>query len=236
MAKDPAFLFYYQDFLVGTTFMTLEEKGAYITLLCHLADKGSLPEEQILKVVPLTIWHAIKSKFKKDDKGFFNERLNEEVSKRKGFCQSRRDNRMSNIRQTSVVTSEGRMENEIVIEDEDVNSKGVKGCGEKGKKGQTIEERIASVRAVFEDKDFMDKVRKACPSVDFDKERAKMESWITANPKQSNKTNWKRFMNNWLCAEQEKLDEKGEKSGRCIEHTQGDRTEKYRKITKVVEV
>ena len=34
MGKDPAFLFYFRDFLVSTSFMTFEELGAYIKLLC----------------------------------------------------------------------------------------------------------------------------------------------------------------------------------------------------------
>ncbi len=66
MAKDPAFLFYYQDFLVGTTFMTLEERGAYITLLCYLADKGKITLPEILKIIPEHIWSAICCKFKNE--------------------------------------------------------------------------------------------------------------------------------------------------------------------------
>lgn len=40
--KDPAVLFYFQDFLVGTDFMTADEVGKYIRILCHQAD----PETQ----------------------------------------------------------------------------------------------------------------------------------------------------------------------------------------------
>ena len=47
MAKDPAFLFYYQDFIVGTTFMSNAETGAYIKTLCHLADKGTITDVQV---------------------------------------------------------------------------------------------------------------------------------------------------------------------------------------------
>ena len=45
--KDPAFLLYYTDFLVGTAFMTNEEVGMYIRILCNIADKGSLTEYQM---------------------------------------------------------------------------------------------------------------------------------------------------------------------------------------------
>ena len=42
MAKDPAVLFYTQDFLVGTMTMSYEQKGKYITLLCLQHQKGKL--------------------------------------------------------------------------------------------------------------------------------------------------------------------------------------------------
>jgi len=48
--KDPAVLFYFQDFLVGTEFMTDEEVGKYIRILCHQADKGPLTEYQVKKI------------------------------------------------------------------------------------------------------------------------------------------------------------------------------------------
>ena len=92
MAKDPAFLFYYRDFLVGTSFMTLEEMGAYIKLLCFQADRGHLTEAQILKKIPAPIWDAICGHFRKDEKGFYNERLSLEIEKRRLFTESRRKN------------------------------------------------------------------------------------------------------------------------------------------------
>jgi len=92
MAKDPAFLFYYQDFLVGTSFMTLEEKGAYITLLCYLADKETITETNILKIIPAPIWDAIRCKFLNQDGVYFNKRLSVEIKKRREFTESRRKN------------------------------------------------------------------------------------------------------------------------------------------------
>lgn len=92
MAKDPAFLFYFQDFLVGTTFLSLEETGAYIKLLCFLADKGSLTEEQILKKIPPLIWDSICGKFCNDGGNIYHPRLREEVEKRQSYTTSRRKN------------------------------------------------------------------------------------------------------------------------------------------------
>ena len=49
MAKDPAVLFYTQDFLVATITMTNEQKGKYITLLClqHQKQKLTLKDLKI---------------------------------------------------------------------------------------------------------------------------------------------------------------------------------------------
>ena len=94
MGKDPAFLFYYQDFLVGTSCMTLEETGAYIKLLCFQADKGELDEKDILKKIPIELWKSVKDKFQENNGKFFNKRLNEEVNKRKAYTESRRQSRL----------------------------------------------------------------------------------------------------------------------------------------------
>ena len=114
MAKDPAFLFYYQDFLIGTSFFTNEQTGAYIKILAHLADKDILSEKHILNICnsPKT-WEAIKDKFVMDNEGnFFNKRLREESTKRKEYAESRRQNRLGNVK-----SYDKHMEDE----DEDVN-------------------------------------------------------------------------------------------------------------------
>lgn len=117
MAKDPAFLFYFQDFLVGTEFMSAQDVGCYIRILCHMADKGRLSEKHLLSICRETPFSdCLRSKFKIDSEGyFFNERLSFEVLKRKSFCESRRLSRSfrtSNVRNTYVE----RMENEDVNE------------------------------------------------------------------------------------------------------------------------
>ena len=44
MAKDPAFLFYYNNWIASTKGMDADARGWYITLLAHQAEKGSLPD------------------------------------------------------------------------------------------------------------------------------------------------------------------------------------------------
>ena len=96
MAKDPAFLFYYQDFIVGTAFMTNAETGAYIKTLCHLADKGTITDVQIATICNKDTEMALKvmEKLQIVKEGVYcSRRLTEEIEKRKAFAESRRKNR-----------------------------------------------------------------------------------------------------------------------------------------------
>lgn len=92
MAKDPAFLFYSQDFFLGTSTMSYEDRGKYITILCVMHQQGRLSEESIRLLVG-SVSVSLKSKFKTDENGlWFNERLEEEVEKRRMFVNSRKIN------------------------------------------------------------------------------------------------------------------------------------------------
>lgn len=92
MAKDPAFLFYPNDYLGGTLGMSFEEKGAYIELLMTQFNRGHLSEKIIINIVG-NIWEVLKDKFIKDENGlFYNVRLDEEKIKRQNYSQSRRNN------------------------------------------------------------------------------------------------------------------------------------------------
>lgn len=91
--KDPAFLFYSNDFLSGTMLMSDEQIGKYIKLLCLQHQKGHLEEKDMLKICK-TYDKDIFSKFKKDEQGnYYNERLEDEVIRRKKYSESRRNNR-----------------------------------------------------------------------------------------------------------------------------------------------
>ncbi len=126
MAKDPAFLFYYQDFIVGTSDMSNEEVGAYIKCLCIQAAKGGITEKHMKNICNShEVHNLIKSKFIFNDeiKLLENVRLKTEIEKRKLYSQSRANNRkgdknkqnhMNNISKTYVK----HMENENVIENE----------------------------------------------------------------------------------------------------------------------
>lgn len=81
MAKDPAFLFYPSDFLTGTMFMTNEQIGIYIRLLCSQHQHGGIIDKDSFNaLVGSNI--LIKNKFIETDTGFYNERLTIEMEKR----------------------------------------------------------------------------------------------------------------------------------------------------------
>ena len=92
MGKDPAVLFYYESFMVGTQFMSDEEVGKYIRLLCCQFDKGHLSKELVLTVCKANeIPMGIKTKLLIDDDGlYFNERADIEKEKRRKFISSRK--------------------------------------------------------------------------------------------------------------------------------------------------
>lgn len=93
MAKDPAFLFYYDRFIMGTYTMTDEQVGKYIRLMCIQANKGYVTEKDMLHICK-SYDEEVFSKF--TDKGngkFENNTLSEVVSQRKAYTESRRNNR-----------------------------------------------------------------------------------------------------------------------------------------------
>lgn len=127
--KDPAFLFYPQDFLVGTMTMSDEQVGQYIRLLCLQHSKGGkLTEKDILKFTG-TYDDEIMEKFVLYEDGYANPRLLEEMQKRIDHSLKQKENIMKrwnkkddtnvippyNNGNTRVIPLEN--ENENVIED-----------------------------------------------------------------------------------------------------------------------
>ena len=113
--KDPAVLFYTQDFLTGTMLMSAEQKGYYITLLCLQHQNGKLSERDMLKICgekDEDIW----GKFILEDGFYINKRMFLEATKRANYSESRRRNR-TNTSKTYDSHMENENENENVIKD-----------------------------------------------------------------------------------------------------------------------
>ena len=88
--KDPAVLFYTQDFITGTLLMTNEQRGKYIMLLCLQHQNGKLSERDMLKVCgekDEDIWQ----KFYQEDGFFYNKRMLLESDKRKKHCATQKE-------------------------------------------------------------------------------------------------------------------------------------------------
>jgi uncharacterized protein YdaU (DUF1376 family) len=76
MTKDPAFLFYSSDFLTGTMFMTNEQIGIYIRLLCSQHQHGGIIDKISFNSMVGTN-EIVKLKFVESELGFYNIRLME---------------------------------------------------------------------------------------------------------------------------------------------------------------
>ena len=122
MAKDPAFLFYSNDFLTGTYTMTDEQVGKYIRLLCLQHQKGELTEKDMLKICK-TYDEDIFSKFVKENDFYYNVRLREVADKRKAYSESRKKNRESKPKDKDMIDISKTYVSHMEIENENVNNK-----------------------------------------------------------------------------------------------------------------
>lgn len=130
--KDPAVLFYYQDFLVGTEFMTDDEVGKYIRILCHQADKGVLSESQVKRICRTeTIPCAIIEKLSRDEEGnFYQHRMKIEKEKRVKHIEHQRNNANKrwnkDVCHGNATAMPLENENENINEDVNINREEVK--------------------------------------------------------------------------------------------------------------
>jgi uncharacterized protein YdaU (DUF1376 family) len=127
MSKDPAFLFYSSDFLTGTMFWSNEQVGLYVRMLCAQHQHGGRIDTNVLRTQcdGITNGHLVYAKFKHDEQGSYNERLQIEMEKRAAksvkaalSVQKRWDKEKKSEqyeRNTNVIRSENENENEIVI-------------------------------------------------------------------------------------------------------------------------
>ena len=95
MSKDPAFLFYSNDFYSGTRLMTPEERACYIDLLIYQHQNGIIPLnlDRVLMfctgISKDTLDFVLSEKFTKTKKGYLNEKLDEIIDKRSSFTRKK---------------------------------------------------------------------------------------------------------------------------------------------------
>lgn len=98
--KSPSFQFYANDFLSGTLALSLEECGAYVTLLAYQWDHGSVPDGHVARAricrcsaaQAKRVWTAIVGKFQQGPEGAWrNARLESERQKQDAYRQLQRN-------------------------------------------------------------------------------------------------------------------------------------------------
>jgi len=92
MNKDPAVLFYSNDFLTGVTDLTMEERGQYITLLCLQHQKGRLSKRTIDLNIPNISDYVMKKFILDENQLYYNERMELETLKRLKHCDKQKLN------------------------------------------------------------------------------------------------------------------------------------------------
>lgn len=123
MSKDPAFLFYTQDFIMGTVFMSNEQLGIYVRLLCSQHQHGGLIDKDSFNSMVGT-HNLIRSKFIETDEGFYNKRMMEEMSKRQKKSSNLSLNaqkRWKNECKSNAIASQLHMPIEDENENKDIN-------------------------------------------------------------------------------------------------------------------
>lgn len=196
-SKDPAFLFYTDNFQSGTQFFTDEQVGKYIRLLCAQHLHGHLSEKQVLLICKSQDKDTdeILTKFKRDELGlFYNERLENEVNKRKKFTESRAINRLGKLKK-EVKKTRKTHDNHVGNENED---------GNKNKNGMPEKEKTADIPELPE---FMNHARALCDKaqLNFDELsfsiESKYQTWVADGWKDGNGNKikvWKTKLSNTL--------------------------------------
>lgn len=165
MAKDPAFLFYPNDWVGGTMGMTFEEKGAYMELLMMQFNRGHMTEHMICQTVG-QLFGRIKDKFIQDAEGlWYNERLDIEKEKRKNYVNSRNNNRLGENQYTKKIKKDdAHMSNHMDNVNESVN--------------EFINKKEDNSKKPPTKQDFMQYVRERCAMVGYDFNQYEVEAGV----------------------------------------------------------
>ena len=231
--KLPHFPFYPSDFLFGTSLMSNEARGVYISLLCWEWQIGPFPNDKaaIERMVKgaSSVWGEIGCKFNTCDGLLFNERLEHERDKAKSkYLQKCSAGSLGGKAKASERSSETladatfslernsseRSSNQNQNQNQNQSQKnqipeaappvaptrgkprskpqvvGICWTVESGWSGITEADRSAWSRAY--------------PACDIDRQLAAAGEWCLANPAKARKSNWRKFLTNWLTRQQDR--------------------------------
>ena len=182
--KDPAFLFYPNDYIGGTMGWTFEQKGAYMELLMMQFNRGHMTSDMVGHTLGQStgqsadnLWSILKVKFEQDPEGnWFNRRLEDEITKRKAYSDSRRNNLKGENQYTKTIKKEGHMRGHMTshMENENENENNTNSKNKKGVKNFTKKEREEAFREQVQ-KEAADKYSSAMV-------QAFADYWTESNP------------------------------------------------------
>jgi uncharacterized protein YdaU (DUF1376 family) len=90
--KDPAFLLYPKEFLADTAFLSNEQVGIYIKMMCFQHHKGHLSEKEIARISEGEPDDEVMAMFQMDDDGlWYSAKLEDEIQRRKSYAESQRE-------------------------------------------------------------------------------------------------------------------------------------------------
>lgn len=190
MAKDPATLWYWNDWHGGTVTLTRHLKGCYMDLLYAQFNVGALSLDEIKTILGSdfgSAWPALQKKFKKDGNGlFFNERALEEKQKRASFTESRRANAKAKPKHM-LKHKDKLMENVNVNENRNNNISGV------SSKNEIFEQ-------LFTDEIWLDQINITHKGKDIKQAWEECYTHHSQNPasKRFEIWEWKQKLNSWL--------------------------------------
>jgi hypothetical protein len=111
MGKDPAFLFYPNDYMGGTMGFSFEMHGAYLIMLLYQFNNGPFSDDMAVSMIG-KIWELIQHKFKKKSgSGLrYNEKLENVIELRENFLTSRRNSAMKRWNKTDKPLSDTKID------------------------------------------------------------------------------------------------------------------------------
>lgn len=193
MAKDPATLWYWNDWHGGTITLSRHLKGCYMDLLHAQFNGGPLSLDEIKTVLGSdfgSAWPTLQKKFEKNDNNlFFNRKALETQEKRKKYSESRRANlsKHKHMKPHMGKHMDAHMENEIEIENRNEKINGVL------HKNEIFEQ-------LFTDEIWLDQMRITHKGKDIKQAWEECYTHHSQNPNSKNfeTWEWKQKLNTWL--------------------------------------
>lgn len=220
MTKAPAFQLYAADFYMDTVGWSCEEVGLYFRLLMAEWVNGPLPNDtvRLAKTCQMSfkkfdhLFKNVLPKFVQNEEGYLiNERLERTREKQIKYSESRKESACHRWKKEDAHALRTEYENDALHSSSSINNKNnkilVRPRGEKVEFKNSLFHNIPDA--------LISKWKVSCPGIDITREIARAEAWVISNPKQK-KSNWERFLTNWMVRAQDRARPEGGGNGTGI--------------------